>query len=108
MWPYTDEENGWLGQKSARQAIVPQNTVPQNRALQDPVGLVEITPELIAFYEQRARQLRAETMAGVANHIVASIATMFRHLGALSSGNRAKMEATIAEFRRPTAGTAAR
>jgi hypothetical protein len=103
MWPYTDEENGWLGQTIARQAPAPQNVLAKD----NPAGPTQITPELIAFYEQRARQLRAETMAGIASHVVASVATMFRHLGALSSGNRAKMEATIAEFRRPTAGTAA-
>lgn len=88
MWPYNDDENGWLGQKNAQP--------------------VKITPELIAFHEQRARELRRETMAGLANHLLAGAGRLFRQLGALTSGNRAKMEAVIAEFRRPTVGTAGR
>lgn len=88
MWPYNDDENGWLADQSAQPT--------------------RITPELIAFHEQRAKQLRRETLAAMANALLTGAATMFRHLGALTSGNRAKMEASIADFRRPTAGTAGR
>lgn len=93
MWPYNDDENGWLGQKNA-----PQGSNEW----------VQITPELIAFHEQRARELRRETMAGLADYLLAGAARIFNQLGNLSSGNRAKVEATIADFRRPTAGTAGR
>jgi hypothetical protein len=93
MWPYNDDENGWLG---------------QNSALGNSTGLVQITPELIAFHEQRARELRRETMAALATNLLAGAGKLFQQLGALTSGNRAKMEATIAEFRRPTVGTAGR
>ena len=91
MWPYNDDENGWLGQKTASD-----------------IKPVQITPELIAFHEERARELRRETMAGLADYLLAGAARIFTQLGNLSSGNRAKVEATIADFRQPTAGTAGR
>lgn len=88
MWPYNDDENGWLGQHAE--------------------APVQITPELIDFHHQRAQELRRETLAGLANYLLGAGAELFRHLGALSSGNRAKVDASIAEFRRPTAGIAGR
>jgi hypothetical protein len=91
MWPYNDDENGWLGQKTA------VDDKP-----------VQITPDLIAFYERRALELRRETMAGLANYLLAGAGRIFGQLGNLSSGNRAKVDATIADFRRPNAGTAGR
>lgn len=47
MWPYNDDESRWLDTNA------PARLVPAD----------QITPELIAYHERRARQLRSEAMA---------------------------------------------
>lgn len=101
MWPYNDDENGWIGQKVADPAYIPRN------------ASFRLTPELIEFYRRRAHQLRREAIAGFFRALARNAAEMFRHLSLLSSGNRAKIEAAIAELRhqnatQPNAGTAGR
>jgi len=116
MWPYNDEENGWLGQKIAHGTSAgPAHSPREQSYLPDyyQPETVRVTPELVAFYQQRAQELRREAIGGFFAHLVASAAAMFQQLGQLSSGNHAKIEAVIADMRREAstprnAGTAGR
>lgn len=94
MWPYNDDENGWLGQIGTPSAS-------------------HLIPERIDFYRQQAMALRRRAIGDLVGRLARSAAEMFRHLGLLSSGNRTKMETAIAELRRAklkprSAGTAGR
>jgi hypothetical protein len=100
MWPYNGDENDWLGQKSA------QSVASQTKPLQ-------LTPELMDFYRQRAQELRRNAIANFFGTLTRISADAFRHLGMLSSGNRTKVETAIAELRQQAvkqrnAGTAGR
>ncbi|MBK8159248.1 MAG: hypothetical protein IPK59_10965 [Rhodospirillaceae bacterium] len=116
MWPYNDEENGWLGQNVAHGTSAgPAHSPREQSYLPDYYRpeTVPVTPEMVAFYQQRARKLRHAAIGGFFTRLAASAAGMFQQLGQLSSGNHAKIEAVIADMRRQAAtprnaGTAGR
>ncbi|WP_303976757.1 hypothetical protein [Dongia mobilis] len=116
MWPYNDEENGWLGQNTAYGKIAGPAHSPREQSYLPDYYLPEtgpVTPELVAFYQQRARQLRHAAIGGFLARLAASAAAMLQQLSQLSSGNRAKIEAVIADMRQQAttprnAGTAGR
>lgn len=109
MWPYNDDENGWLEQKSSRSSqsphgkdFLPEYYLPESA----------LTVESIDFYRRRAHQLRNEAIGAFFARLTGNAAEMFRQLGQLTSGNHAKIEAAIHELRHNVtprnAGTAAR
>lgn len=63
MWPYNDDESLWLDKETAEARLIPQD---------------QINPDLIAYYERRARKLRAEAIAGAAGDLYNALRRPFR------------------------------
>lgn len=97
MWPYNDDENGWLAQKSAEPAPFP--------AYDYHTPAPQLTPELMAFHRQRAEDLRNQAISAFFGSVARIGAETFRHLSMISSGNRAKIESAIAELRHQAIGS---
>jgi len=107
MWPYNDDENGWLAQKSAEPAGSPEYS-PYHQE-----SPPRVTAETLEFHRQRAKELRNDAIGGFFGTVAKAGTETFRHLSLLSSGNRAKVETAIAELRQSgvtprSAGSAAR
>lgn len=63
MWPYSDDENHWLSPAAPERRLVPQD---------------QITPELIAYHTQRARQLRSQALAQAAGSLFNALRHPFK------------------------------
>ncbi|WP_374368798.1 RSP_7527 family protein [Dongia sp.] len=63
MWSYTDDENLWLSPAAPERRLVPQD---------------QISPELIAYHTQRARQLRSQALAEAAGSLFDALRHPFK------------------------------
>lgn len=63
MWPYNDDESLWLSPLAAERRLVPQD---------------QISPELIAYHELRAREMRSQALAQAASGLFNALRAPFR------------------------------